>query len=270
MMKILFLFLKISFALYIIVCLILYFLQEKILFLPVVLDKNHRYQFYSQWIKGFEEHFLESQEGGNLNLIWFKVAQPKGVVLYCHGNAGNIQRWANIVDDLMKYGYDVILWDYRQYGKSTGKLSEKNMLSDAQLVYEFAKQRFPENQVIVYGRSLGTGVATYLAALNTPQYLILETPYFSMPDVAGFHFPYIPYRLLLKYNFPSYQWIKDVRCPISIFHGTYDRTVPYLSGKKLAPLLKENDEFITIEGGDHNDLNTFLLYDEKIAQILQK
>ncbi|GAB4110420.1 MAG: alpha/beta fold hydrolase [Thermoflexibacter sp.] len=269
-MKIAFLILKIFTSLYLVACAILYFLQEKILFLPVSLSENYRYKFDSQRIKEHEEHFLNTENRGKINLVWFKIANPKGVILYCHGNAGNIQRWASIVDDLMRFGYDIILWDYRTYGKSTGQLNEKNLLSDAQAVYDFTKKHFSENQIIVYGRSLGTGMATYLSAMNAPNYLILETPYFNLSDVAGYYFPYFPYHLLLKYKLPSNEWITEVRCPITIFHGTYDRTVPYSSGFKLKSLLKAHDEFITIEGGDHNDLNTFYIYEEKLGKILGK
>lgn len=258
-------------AIYLLVCLILYIWQEKILFLPEPLPANYTYKFNSKWVASHETFSLPTHDKKQLSLVWFKVAgKSKGVILYCHGNAGNIQRWASIVDDLMQHQYDVMLWDYRTYGKSEGELSEENLLKDAQLVYDFAKKHFSENNITVYGRSLGTGIATYMAATNSPQRLILETPYYNLKDVAGIHFPYLPYGLLLRYELKTNQWIQEVRCPIYIFHGTYDRTVPYSSGIKLKPLLKEGDEFITIAAGDHNDLNTFLIYEEKINEILAK
>ncbi len=269
-MKVAFFILKMLASLYLVACAILYFLQEKILFLPVSLPEDYQYNFDSRWFKEYKEYFLNTENGGKINLVWFKTPRSKGVIVYCHGNAGNIQRWASIVDDLMQFGYDIVLWDYRTYGKSRGHINEKNLLSDAQAVYDFTKKHFSENQTIVFGRSLGTGVAVYLSARNTPKCLILETPYFSLSDVAGYHFPYFPYSLLLRYKLPSYQWITKVSCPITIFHGTYDRTVPYSSGVQLKPLLKVHDEFITIEGGDHNDLNTFYIYEEKLKEILEK
>jgi len=268
--KIVILIFKILILIYLIACLGLYIWQEKVLFLPEKLPENHQFRFQSAWIKASEEHTLLAQENGKINVVWLKTENPKGVIFYCHGNAGNIQRWANIVDDLMQHDYDIILWDYRTYGKSTGKLTEKNLLADGQLVYDFAKKHFLENQIVVYGRSLGTGVATYLSAANSPRCLILETPYFNLKDVAAFHFSYFPYSLLLRFELKTNEWIKEARCPTYIFHGTYDRTVPYKSGYKLAPLLKANDEFITLEAGDHNDLSTFLLYEQKIKEILEK
>ncbi len=270
MKKVIFIICNILIITYLLACLGLYLGQEKILFLPEKLPENYQFRFQSTWIQDYEEHTLASQDDGKINLLWFKTKKPKGVIVYCHGNAGNLQRWASIIDDLMRFEYDIILWDYRTYGKSLGKLNEKNILADGQLIYEFAKIHFAENQIVVYGRSLGTGVATYLAASNSPSQLLLETPYYNLKDVAGFHFPYFPYSLLLKYALPTNDWLKEVRCPICIFHGTYDRTVPYQSGVKLKPLLKPNDEFVTIEAGDHNDLNTFQLYEEKIKQILGK
>lgn len=268
-MKKVILFFSILISIYLLACLGLYIWQEKVLFLPEELSENHQFRLQSEWVQSQEEYTLSAQDEGKINLLWFKTEKPKGVIVYCHGNAGNIQRWANIVDELMQYGHDIILWDYRTYGKSTGKLTEKNMLADGQLVYDFTKKHFGENQIVVYGRSLGTGVATYLAAANSPQQLILETPYYSLKDVAAFHFPYFPYGLLLRYELKTNEWIKEVRCPIYIFHGTYDRTVPYKSGFKLKPLLKSKDEFITLEAGDHNDLSTFFIYKEKIKEILK-
>ena len=258
-------------SIYALLCAVLYFGQEKILFLPEPLPNNHQFTFRSTHIATHTEAHLLTHDGDSINLVWFKAKEkPKGVIIYCHGNAGNIQRWASLVDDLIKYQYDLILWDYRTYGKSKGKLSEGNLLKDAQMVYDYAKKNFTEKEIIMYGRSLGTGIATYLSAMNSPKILILETPYYNLKDIAEIHFPYFPYQLLLKYELKNNEWIKEVRCPVYIFHGTYDRTVPYSSGIKLKPLLKQDDEFITIEAGDHNDLNTFLIYEEKIGEILGK
>jgi uncharacterized protein len=269
--KVLFVLFIIACAIYLLLCLVLYVWQDKILFLPEPLPSDYQYVFRSRWLGSSEEFALPTHDHQKINLVWLKPkSTPKGVILYCHGNAGNIQRWASIVDDLLQYDYEVMLWDYRTYGKSTGKLTEDNLLKDAQLVYDFAKKHFSEDKILLYGRSLGTGIATYLSAVNSPQLLILETPYYNLKDVAGTHFPYFPYALLLKYELKTNEWINEVRCPIYIFHGTYDRTVPYRSGLKLKEYLKPQDQFITIEAGDHNDLNTFHIYEEKIREILAK
>ncbi|WP_246067770.1 alpha/beta hydrolase [Changchengzhania lutea] len=243
----------------------LYFLQEKLFFFPTVLEENYVYEFNY----GFEELNLIASDGAKLNAVHFKVENPKGVILYFHGNAGDLQRWGTIGEYFVEKNYDLLIMDYRTYGKSSGKLSEAVFYSDAQLFYEYLKGDYNESDITLYGRSLGTGIATYVAGKNNPKQLILETPYYSILDVAKHRFPMLPIEKLLQYKFPSYKFIKDVECPITIFHGTDDGIVPYASGRKLftaASLSKTT--FVTIQNGDHNNLIEFDLYHTRINEIL--
>jgi len=150
----------------------LYFIQEKMIFLPTKLPQDYRYSFRHD----FEEINLKTDDGFVLNSIHFKQLKPKGLILYFHGNAGDLSRWGNITSFFADKNYDVLVMDYRTYGKSTGKLSEDALHNDAQLFYEYALERYDESDIILYGRSLGTGIATKLAANNNPDRLILETP----------------------------------------------------------------------------------------------
>jgi hypothetical protein len=244
----------------------LYFLQEKILFLPTVLEQDYQYQFNHN----FEELNFKTNDGAKLNTIHFKVENPKGVILYFHGNAGDLSRWGIIVEFFVEKQYDVLIMDYRTYGKSTGKLSEKVFYKDADLLYDYLKNNYDENAITLYGRSLGTGVATYLASKNKPKQLILETPYYSVVDVAKSRFPIFPVKKLLKYKFPTYQFIKAVTCPITMFHGTDDGVVSYASAEKLLHVSpKSQTTFITIEGGNHNDLIDFEEYRKGIDSVLK-
>lgn len=244
----------------------LYLLQEKILFLPTTLVQDYNYEFRYP----FEELFFETAEDVTINAIHFKAENPKGVILYFHGNAGDLSRWGIIGEHFVSLNYDVLIMDYRTYGKSKGKLSEQGFYDDASYCYSYLLQQYNEDDIILYGRSLGTGIATYLASKNEPKQLILETPYYSILDVAKHRFPIFPVKGLLKYEFPSNTFITSVKCPITMFHGTADSVIPYRSAQKLNDISpKEFTNFITIEGGKHNNLISFGKYKEGIISILK-
>lgn len=243
----------------------LYFLQEKLIFLPTRLPQNYAYSF-SEY---FEEVFLTAQDGARLNALWFKRKDPKGLILYFHGNAGNLARWGEITIPFVQKGFDVLVMDYRTYGKSTGALSEAALYSDAQLFYDFAIDHYPEDQIVLYGRSLGTGLASKLAAFNTPGQLLLETPFYSLLDLGMSKFPWLPVKWFMRYPLPSYEFMQQVRCPVQIFHGTEDKVVPYDSGRKLYESIPNNDKtFHTISGGGHNNLDTFPDFRRAVNQSL--
>jgi pimeloyl-ACP methyl ester carboxylesterase len=243
----------------------LYFLQEKLLFLPTVLEQDYVYTFNHP----FEELFLKTEDEAIINAIHFKVENPKGAILYFHGNAGDLQRWGIITEYFVDKNYDVLVMDYRTYGKSKGVLSEDAFYKDAQLCYDYLKANCSEDQITVYGRSLGTGIATNLVSKNNPKQLILETPYYSILDVAKQRFPIFPVEQLMKYTFPSYHFVEKVTCPITIIHGTDDAVVPISSAKKLANILPKNKiEFVVIEKGTHNNLVEFKDYHKIINKLL--
>lgn len=242
----------------------LYFFQEKILFLPTTLEQDYQYQFEYP----FEELFLKTDNDATINALHFKAENPKEVILYFHGNAGDLSRWGKITEYFVEKNYDVLVMDYRTYGKSVGKLSERAMYKDAQFCYDYLLKHYSENEITLYGRSLGTGIASYLASKNRPKQLILETPYYSILDVAEHRFPVFPVKQLLKYRFPTFQYLPKAKCPVTIIHGTADNVVPYSSGKKLSELIVDV-EFITIEGGGHNNLIEFEEYHKAIDKVLK-
>ena len=242
------------------------FLQEKFIFLPTQLPQDYTYSFNSE----FEEFNLTSDDGAQLNALHFKSQNPKGVILYFHGNAGDLSRWGEIAQDFLKYDYDVIVMDYRGYGKSTGKRSEVNLFKDAQLFYDYASQLFSKDEIVLYGRSLGCSIAIHVASNNPCQKLILETPFFNLTDVAQDRFPFLPMKPILKYRLASNDYIKKVKAPIRIFHGTEDRVVAYDSGKRLFETIPLSDKkMYTIPNGKHNNLGEFKEYQDAIRIELQ-
>ena len=252
-------------ALYVMIGSVLYFFQEKLMFLPSTLEQSYQYQFDSN----FEELFFETEENASINALHFKAENPKGVILYFHGNAGNLSRWGKITEYFVAKQYDVLVMDYRSYGKSIGKLSEAAFYKDAQYCYEYLLKLYAENEITLYGRSLGTGVASYLASNYNPKQLILETPYYSIADVAKHRFPIFPVESLLKYRFPTFEYLSKTSIPVTIVHGTEDNVVPFSSGKKLSELPLENLEFIPVEGGNHNNLIEFESYHSIINNVLK-
>lgn len=252
-------------SLYIMVSTLLYFLQEKMLFHPTVLSQDFKFEFSYP----FEELFFRTDDDAVINAVHFKTENPKGVILYFHGNAGDLSRWGVITEFFVEKQYDVLVMDYRTFGKSTGKLSEAALYNDSDYCYNYLKKYYSEDDITVYGRSLGTGMATYIASKNKPKQLILETPYYSMTDVAKSRFPVFPVQYVLKYKLPSYQFITNVDCPISIFHGTNDQVVPYKSARglfKVAPTPQTT--FTTIEGGNHGNLINYDAFLKGVNQVL--
>jgi len=259
-------FILLIFSLYILFMIGFYFFQEKVIFRPKKLAKNHIYSFE----KKFEEIYLTAEDNSKINALHFKVKDPKGIILYYHGNKGNLKRWGQMVSPFTDYGYDVFVIDYRGYGKSNGKRNEKNLYNDAQLSYNYVKRFFDEDKIIVYGRSLGGTFATFVASQNSPKQLILEAPFYNLTDLSYRKFRYLPYKNLLRYKFNSNNFIIDVNCPITIFHGDNDRLIPLQSGTRLYEA-SNNDrtKFVVIKTGTHHNLMTFNIYKEKMTNLLK-
>ena len=251
-------------VLYTLMCLLIYLQQERFLFFPQTLSADHQFNF--PWL--FEEIYLPADDGATLHVLHARHEQPRGVVVYFHGNGGSLHSWGSVATDWMQHGYDVIMPDYRGYGKSTGSLRNQAMLlADAHLVYAYALEQVPAEQIVLVGRSLGSGIATALASEITPRLLILETPYVSISAMARRQFPLIPARLL-KYPLRTDQWLPLVACPIYLIHGSADELIPFSSSTQLAQLVPERTTLIEIAGGGHNNLTMFSAYQQALAEIL--
>ena len=252
-----------SLLLYVLVGIILYFFQDKILFHPVALDRNHHFIF--------QQHFEELNiplADGNLSMLKFDTrGQKKGIVLFFHGNRQNVEHYAGYPLLFTKNGYEVWMIDYPGFGKTTGSRTEERMYDDAERMYERAIENTDRGKVIIYGKSLGTGVASYLAAKKEHRNLILETPYYSIESLASHYAPIYPVSLLANYSFPVFLYLKNSKRPITIFHGTDDDIIPYQQSVRL---MKEcrNVELVTIEAGKHNNLAGFDIFQKKLDSLL--
>jgi uncharacterized protein len=245
---------KIAVLIYAVIGIALYYLQDKLLFSPVAVKPDHVYEFGQP----YKEVNIPYDEESNLNIIQFTTdTTVKGVVLYFHGNRQNVTWYAKHAKHFTGRGYEVWMMDYPGFGKSTGEFTEQRLYDWALLTYKLARKRFSPDSIIIYGRSLGTGIATQLASVRDCKHLFLETPYYNLPSVVGQWAPIYPVNTMIKYKIPTYQYIQKVTAPITIFHGTKDRVIWYSNAKRLQRFLKPGDKFETIQGGSHNDLTTF-------------
>lgn len=242
-----------------------YFFQDKLIFKPEKLRRDFAFKYDVP----FREYFFEVEPGVSINALHFYRDKPQGLILYFHGNTRSIKGWAKYARDFYRYDYDVMLVDYRGFGKSTGKRSEKEMLNDMQFIYSRLRLEYPEDHLIVYGRSLGSGFATKLASDNHPRYLILDAPYYNFRKVIERFLPILPLRIVLRYHLRTDKWIRQVRCHTYIIHGTRDWLIPIRHSESLQRINPRKITLIRIHGGRHNNLPQFDEYHNFIRDILK-
>lgn len=245
------------------------YIFKKSLFRPVKLPEHYHFKFSEP----FKEYFLKTPDGVMLNLLSFQALShhpARGLVLYFHGNRGNLQRWGAMHRDFTSQGFDFIAMDYRGYGKSGGDPDEQLFFSDARLLYDWVCKRYHPAQIVLYGRSLGSGMACYLASQVTAHSLVLETPFDNIAGIIAAHLrrPELPFEP--PYSFPNDRHLLETQLPVLIFHGTHDGVVPYASAENLKKCLKPGDEFVTIPGGTHHNLNSFPEYRKRLHAWLER
>ncbi|MFP2997098.1 alpha/beta fold hydrolase [Spongiivirga sp. MCCC 1A20706] len=250
---------------YIAISVALYYLQEYFLFKPEKLPKDFQFAYENQ---KFEEYNITTRDNAVINGIWFRAEKPKGVVLYLKGNSKSIKGWGKFAVDFTRNGYDVIMVDYRGFGKSTGRRSAKAIKHDLQLVYDKIKKRVAEKYIILYGRSLGSGFAAKLASMNNPRMLILDAPYYSLTKVTARYMPFMPLSVLIRYPLPTYKWLKYVQCPIHIIHGTHDKLIPFKTSVKLSRIKPKLTRLYPVIEGGHKNLNNFESYHKMLTEIV--
>ncbi|NOR28038.1 MAG: alpha/beta fold hydrolase [Lutibacter sp.] len=253
-------------ATYLVLSIILYYVQDYFLFKPEKLPKDFQFYYDNQEI---EEYNLETRDGATLNGLLFKPKNAsRGVVLYLKGNSKSIKGWGKFAVDFTRHDFSVLMVDYRGFGKSTGKRSQKAIKRDLQVIYNRVKEESSEERIIVYGRSMGSGFASKLASMNNPKMLILDAPYYSLRKVAGRYMPFMPLSILMKYPLPTYKWLKYVKCPIHIIHGTHDKLIPFKTSVKLSQIQPKITRLYTVIGGGHKNLNNFESYHKMLGEII--
>jgi alpha-beta hydrolase superfamily lysophospholipase len=242
----------------------LYFAQERLIFPATKLPVDHVFRFARQ---DFEELRIPVP-GATLNALLFRQPRPRGLVFFLHGNAGNLETWTTGIDFYRRVNYDLFIVDYRGYGKSTGAIeSEDQLHADVRAAWDAIAPRYRDLPIVVYGRSLGTGLAARLARDVHPALLVLVTPYASLASAASRAFPIAP-EFLLKYKMRTDALIGDVRSPLLLLHGSRDTLIPHADSESLRALARAPTELIVVEGAGHNDIHTFPAYLDPLAARL--
>jgi fermentation-respiration switch protein FrsA (DUF1100 family) len=238
--------------------------QQRLIFQGKPSAPETRYQFEHP----HQEICLSYSDGTSVHGLYFQVAHSKGVVLYFHGNSKNLERWGKEYATFVERSYDVLLIDYRGYGKSKGISSEENLYKDARKAYEWLTQKYPASNIVLYGRSLGAAVASKLATEVPAKLLIMETPFSSIAGVFGARLLLTDFPLKLCYQLSNAKNVPQVPYPVHIFHGTKDKVVPYREAIRLKQVLQAKDSFTIIEGGTHRNITSFGVYQKKLTELL--
>jgi len=186
---------------------------------------------------------------------WYLPAQaPRGVVLFFHGNAGNISHRLDSLRIFNALNLDTLIFDYRGYGRSDGKISEQGSYRDGEAAWRHLTEvrGFAAAETVIFGRSLGAAIAAYVASRHKPGALILESGFVSVPDMAAALYPWLPARRLARIKFPAGEYLQTVSCPVLIVHSRDDEIIPFDQGQKLFELSSEPKQFLELRGG-HND-----------------
>lgn len=247
--------------------LVIYFFQHKFFFHPEKLPAD--FQFAYDHLKA-EEITVETEPGAKINYLHFIVDQPKGIVIYLKGNTKSIKGWGKFAIDFTRLGYEVVMMDYRGFGKSTGKRTVEAMKRDSQYIYDLVKKQYSEDKIIVYGRSLGSGFAARLASQNHPRMLILTSPLYSLLRTIHRYLPFMPAKPFLRYNLPTFQYLKNVQCPIYIIHGSDDRLVPLSTAADLSEVNPQLTRLYVILRAGHINIHQFEEYHRVMEEIFSE
>lgn len=216
-------------------------------FKSIKLAQDYKFQFNEK----FEEWNFKAQDGGEINSLLFKADSSRGVICFWKGNGGNLDKWGQIAPQFLKYSFDIIITDYREHGKSKGDITIDNFYSDAQIVYDFLKTKYPENRIVIIGYSLGTNIASHLAGTNKPSMTILIDPREKFADkyMEAFFFPFPN---IIRFPFRTDLDIQKTNTPVIIITGT--KSDLYGEGIKLKKLLNEKDKFFEIQDANHRTI----------------
>lgn len=229
------------------VCGYFYLIQNSIIFRPSSLNENepYRYEF------SFEERWFEPEEGVRIHAIHAFADSSKGLAIYFHGNRGSNRTNPAKIELFLNNGYDVLYPDYREYGKSTGQLwNEEDLVGDMNFIFNMMKKEYEEENIILMGYSLGTGVAAQVAAANDPGMLIMWTPYYSMVDMKDAQFAFLP-DFLVRFPLRTDLALQQIEEPVFIFYAGEDQVLPIERSLRLTEFLKEGDEYFVLENQGH-------------------
>ncbi len=234
-------------ALYALVGGLLYLFQDKLVYRP------HRELQANPSDRGldFRQVYFDAEDGVTLAGWYMPLAGSRATVLFCHGNAGNISHLLEVVEGAHALNFGILLFDYRGYGQSEGQPSEQGTHLDAAAAWDYLveKEGIDSKRIVVVGRSLGGPMAAKLARDQNPAALFLEATFTTLPDVAQARYPIFPVRQLSRYQYPTIDFLADMKCPVLVAHSRDDRLISIALGRRLYEAAPEPKAFIALRGG---------------------
>ena len=238
---------------YVLICIAMFALQRQLIYVPAV----HVNSPESYGLNDFADITLKDMDGTHIQ-VWYHGARTNyPTVIYFHGNGGNLSHRAKFFSLLSEAGFGVLGLDYRGYGNSEGSPSEEGFYQDARTTINYAIKTLslPPERIIIYGESIGTGVAVQIATEYKIGALVLQSPFTSMKAAATYHYSWLPVNILLKDRFDSLSKITNIHVPLLFFHGNKDIIVPIEQGKELFARANEPKQAFYFPGINHNDFN---------------
>ncbi|THH34968.1 alpha/beta hydrolase [Neolewinella litorea] len=247
---------------YAILCAGLYAFQESVIFRPRQLPADYEFGVG-------EEMTLHTPDGVPLNVLAFQKPGAEGAILFLHGNRGSNRRSLRQTEGLVDAAYDLYLFDYRGYGKSGGAIvSEEQLFADAQIVYDSLRARYAEENIIVVGYSLGTGMASYLAANNHPRHCVLAAPYASITAMKNLWLWMVP-DFILKYPLNTRENVARANCPVTVLHGQQDELIPFAMAEEIKEAAPERVELIPLPSSGHRGVILDPLFTETVLRLIK-
>jgi fermentation-respiration switch protein FrsA (DUF1100 family) len=260
--------LTIAVSIYLVLALMLYLFQGRMVFLSNLPDRA-LIATPGDFGLDYEDVTLTTSDNERLHGWYIPAANSKGVLLFFHGNAGNISHRLDSIKIFHELGLDTLIIDYRGYGQSTGKASEQGTYLDAQAAWDYLvnSRGIPADRIIVFGRSLGGAVAAWLGVQRTPAALIIESSFSSGVDMARRLYPFLPVRLITRLKYPVVNYASRLNCPVLVVHSRQDEIIPFAMGQAIYAEVKQPKKFLELRG-DHN--NGFLISPEDYVEGLRE
>ena len=238
-----------------------YFRQEKLIFQPLPLSADHQFKIVDV------QEVRVPVAGAELSALHLRLPNPKGVVFFLHGNGGNLQTWLTSVDFYRRVNYDLFIIDYRGYGKSSGQIeSEEQLHADVRTAWSTIAPGYAGKKWVVYGRSLGTGLAAKLSSEIQPDLTVLVSPYESLKAMGDAHYPWLP-GVINRYTMRTDHWLPAIKRAVMIEHGDMD-TLIGLSHSERLKTLRSTTELVVVTGAGHNDIHKFPVYLDTLSERL--
>lgn len=253
---------------YMAICLAVYQVQDRLIYFP----SSPLAATPSDIGLQHEELNLTTDDGVDLSAWFVPAREEQGVVLFCHGNAGNISHRLESLWQWHELGYSALIFDYRGYGKSAGRPTENGLHRDARAAWQYLTEEraIPPSDIVIFGRSLGGAVAAHLAARVKARAVILESTFTSLPDLGAEFYPYLPVRLITSQRYETKAELAHISAPLLLVHSRDDEVIPFAHGKELFACATEPKTFVPITGSHNRGFITSgEVYRKAIRQFLQ-